>query len=586
MLRVGVSGGITRLISVLVLCSLTTAMIATSSAPAEARRHHRHHHARFSSGGGGGYNPPYAAMVVDANTGKTLYAENENDIRHPASLTKVMTLYLLFEAMEADRFHADTPMRISANAAAQAPSKLGLQPGDVIDTEDAIKAIVTKSANDIAVAIAENVGGSEDRFVEMMNRKARQLGMSKTHYANPSGLPDPEQLTSARDLITLGRAIQEHFPREYRYFSTRSFEMDGRVIRGHNHLLGRMEGVDGIKTGYTRASGFNLLTSIRQDGRHLIGVVIGGRSVVSRDQQMVALLDQNLDRAYAGRATNTVVARADTTDDDATDDDRKPEPVAKAPVPQPVAVPQPIERPKPAVVAEITRPKPLPEQRVASAEPTSIRPQSGSTAIRSSNQPIVASVTPSAPGMRWVTGPRGQIPPNRLAQADNRMVPPGAIPYTNSIAQQPVEASETQPLPAPVEEKAMVAEVKPNPLAPETAKAETEAVKTEIAKAEPLKATAGKLETTASIAKKPAYTGWIIQLAATDNQGKAQDVLDSAKAKLRNQLASAEPFTEKVIKGDTTLYRARFGGFDGDGEAQAACKAAKRAGFNCIAQKI
>ncbi len=581
MLRVGVSGGFTRVISLFLLCSLTTAMLVAASAPAEARRHR--HHARLSSSGG--YSPPYASIIVDANTGKTLYAVNENELRHPASITKVMTLYLLFEAMQAGRFQLDSPLTISANAARQEPSKLGLEPGETIEVEAAIKSIATKSANDIAVAVAENVGGSEERFVDMMNRKARQLGMTKTHYANPSGLPDPEQITTARDLSILGRAIQERFPKEYKYFATRNFVYEGRAMRNHNHLLGRVEGLDGIKTGYTRASGFNLLTSVRQDGRHIIGVVLGGRSAGARDAQMVALLDQHIERAYAGRSTSSVLAQADTAA--AADDEEERRPAAPKPIiapqpvvaPQPVAMPQPVERPKPAVVAELPRPKTASEQRIASAEPVSIRPQSGSTAaIRTATPSVTASVTPSAPSMRWITGPKPQLPPSHLAQVfDGRIVPPGAVPYTNSIAQQPVEVAENQPLPAAASEIKPVAVVEP---------AKVEPVKGEPVKAEPAKI-AARLEAAGTPAKaKPAYTGWIIQLAATDNEDKAMTLLGDVKSRLRNQLQGAEPFTEKVVKGDTTLFRARFAGFEGDSEAQAACKAVKRAGFNCIAQKI
>lgn len=183
-----------------------TIVIALSSPAEAARRKHR-------GGGGGGYNPPYAAMVVDAKTGRVLHATNEDALRHPASVTKVMTLYLLFEQLERGRMSLDTPLQVSAHASAQAPSKLGLRPGSTISVEDAIKALVTKSANDVAATVAENVGGSEEAFAEQMTRKARSLGMTHTVYRNASGLPDPDQVTTARDLTILGRAIQDRFPR-------------------------------------------------------------------------------------------------------------------------------------------------------------------------------------------------------------------------------------------------------------------------------------------------------------------------------------------------------------------------------------
>lgn len=280
------------------------AVFTALTSPADARRgrHHRHAaHARHATGGG--YNPPYAAMVVDAKTGKTLHAVNEDALRHPASITKVMTLYMLFEQMERGKFALDSELSISAHAAAQAPSKLGLRPGQTITVEDAIKAIVTKSANDVACAIGENIGGSEERFAQMMTAKAHALGMSRTHYANASGLPDPEQLTTAHDLTILARAIQDRFPRYYRYFQTRSFAFRGRVIGNHNHLLGNVEGVDGIKTGYTRDSGFNLMTAAKSDGHQIVAIVLGGRSGASRDHIMAELVRSNLPRAYAGART-------------------------------------------------------------------------------------------------------------------------------------------------------------------------------------------------------------------------------------------------------------------------------------------
>ena len=253
------------------------------------------------------YAPPYSELVVDARTGKTLYAMSPDAQRHPASITKVMTLYMLFEELDAGRLSLGSPIKISAWAQKQAPSKLGLNAGDTISVEDAIKAVVTKSANDIAVAIAENIGGTEANFADLMTKKAKSLGMQRTVYANASGLPNPRQLTTASDLVTLGKAMQQRFPKYYAYFSIRSFEYDGDTIGNHNKLLGRVDGVDGIKTGYTQASGFNLLTSVHQDNRALLAVILGGRSGPSRDRRMAELIDTYLDKASNG--TDTVKKR-------------------------------------------------------------------------------------------------------------------------------------------------------------------------------------------------------------------------------------------------------------------------------------
>ncbi|HRI93788.1 MAG TPA: D-alanyl-D-alanine carboxypeptidase family protein, partial [Accumulibacter sp.] len=246
------------------------------------------------------YSPPYASIVVDVKTGKVLQATNPDAARHPASITKVMTLYMLFEQLERGRYSLQSELRISGHAARQAPSKIGLQPGETISVEDAIKAVVTKSANDIAAAIGENIAGSEERFAELMTQRARSIGMKSTTFVNASGLPDPEQITTARDLALLGRAIQDRFPKYYHFFGTRVFNYDGASYRNHNKLLGRVEGVDGIKTGYTRASGFNLLTSAKDDGRQVIAVVLGGRSGRARDAQVASLVEEHLPRAFAG----------------------------------------------------------------------------------------------------------------------------------------------------------------------------------------------------------------------------------------------------------------------------------------------
>ena len=293
LVRVGVFG----------LVTAAAAIIATTDS-AEARRHYRHrvaHHQSSDDDDRGSYSPQFASIIVDGNSGTVLTATSPDGIRHPASLTKIMTLYLLFERLDSGKIKLDTEMPVSAHAADQDPTKLNLRPGQTIKVEDAIKGLVTRSANDAAVVIAEYIGGSEDDFAKMMTRKARALGMSRTVYRNASGLPNDEQVTTARDQSTLGRAIQDRFPRYYRYFSTSVFNFRGQSIRNHNHLLGDVEGVDGIKTGYTRASGFNLVTSIHRGNRFLVGVVLGGRSGGSRDAIMRNLLAENLTKAATTR---------------------------------------------------------------------------------------------------------------------------------------------------------------------------------------------------------------------------------------------------------------------------------------------
>lgn len=235
--------------------------------------------------------PLYADLVVEAETGRILRETNSDQRRYPASLTKMMTLYLAFQAIENGRVRLDTLLPVSRNAAAQAPSKLGVKPGQRLRVYDAIMGLVTKSANDAAVVLAEGLGGSEARFVALMNAQARDLGMERTTFRNPSGLPDPKQITTARDIATLALALATHYPGFYPYFSRHNFVYKGQTHTNHNHLMERYAGMDGIKTGYIRASGFNLVASAVRGETRLIGVVFGGRSAVTRDNQMESLLD-------------------------------------------------------------------------------------------------------------------------------------------------------------------------------------------------------------------------------------------------------------------------------------------------------
>jgi D-alanyl-D-alanine carboxypeptidase len=234
----------------------------------------------------------FASLLIDVGTGEVLQQANADLPRYPASLTKMMTLYLAFQALDDGRWSLDQPLWVSARAAEQAPTKLGLRPGDTISVEDALLALITKSANDAAAVVAENLAGSESGFASRMTAKASALGMSQTVFRNASGLPDPYQITTARDMATLALALIHHYPHYYHYFSTKHFYFNGRAHANHNHLLGVYDGVDGIKTGFTRASGFNLVASAQRDGRRLIGVVLGAPSSGVRNTIMADLLDQ------------------------------------------------------------------------------------------------------------------------------------------------------------------------------------------------------------------------------------------------------------------------------------------------------
>jgi len=254
--------------------------------------------------------PSLTSIVIDAETGKVLVQDGADVQNHPASLTKMMTLYLVFEALAQGRIRLDTQYLVSANASEQSPTKLGVEPGESITVHDLIFGMITRSANDAAVVAAEGLAGNEDAFVERMNAKARALGMTHTVFRNPSGLPDPEQVTTARDLVKLARALYHDFPDRYPYFSTEEFVFRGAILRNHNHLMEHFPGMDGIKTGYVRASGFNLAASAVRDGRRVIGVVLGGQSPAARDEVMASLLNQ----AFGQQANDPVLALNEATD--------------------------------------------------------------------------------------------------------------------------------------------------------------------------------------------------------------------------------------------------------------------------------
>ena len=497
---------------------------------AEARRgHHQHHHRGRThvAKHGGGYNPPFAAMVVDANSGRTMYAVAEDEPRHPASITKVMTLYLLFDALERGQVSLDTEFQVSAHAAAQAPSKLGLRPSDTISVEDCIKAVVTKSANDVAVVIAENLGGSESGFAERMTRKARQLGMSGTTYVNASGLPASQQITTARDLTILARAIQDKFPSYYKYFQTRVFYFAGHPIPSHNRLVGRVEGVDGIKTGFTNASGFNLMTNARLDGRHVVGIILGGRSTKSRDDMMAQLIRTNLARASVG-TENTRYADAD-------DDAR-------------------------------TRARP---EDVETTSATGFEPRMAARAGRPLDLGAMRAAVATAPDGA------GTTTPTRLSSA-RPPLPPVAVAYASASESEPLPRI---PTPPPMAQKiearlpsAIVLPVQEQPPA-----------RAELASAKPIRVAA--LETKRGGERPARITPWVIQLAAEADETRARAILDQAQARASRALAHAAPFTERVVHGGSTLYRARFSGFSEADSAQDACRTLKNSGFACFATR-
>jgi D-alanyl-D-alanine carboxypeptidase len=630
LLRVGVFG------------LVTLASVFVTSDRAEAHRHYSHryvHHVHHDSDDD--YSPQFSSIIVDGNSGATLASTNPDAQRHPASLTKIMTLYLLFERLDSGKMKLDTEMPVSEHASEQAPTKLGLKPGQTIRVEDAIKGLVTRSANDAAVVVAEAIGGSEDEFAKMMTRKAHALGMSRTVYHNASGLPDDAQVTTARDQSTLGRAIQDRFPRYYRYFSTQSFNYHGQSIHNHNRLLGEVEGVDGIKTGYTRASGFNLVTSMRRGNRFLVGVVMGGRSGGSRDAIMRNLLTENLDKA-ATRRTVAAIAEHGTSYPGAE--------VAEADAPQPTPTAQgavqsaSASNEPPAVIAP-PAPSVTPPTRMSAATAKLAAAMTDATAAVPS-APAAPKVVDPAPLTSGViqTQPIGNVPgssepmkpvrvktvqvkagPMKLASAGPSQP---AAPMTNAAPQARAETSsaivataESSKVAQPAPQSAPPAPLaKPESARPETARTDLPPqpagfgtgngilgvlpASSVAAAPPPAPAPAPQPPQTVAYpapqpqaqvqtqpqsvqqsgAVKPAvvHTGWIVQVGALETEGEAQQRIEAAKSTARGLLSKADSFTEPVMaKDNRKLFRARFAGLEHD-QAEAVCRTLRRSDIPCI----
>lgn len=504
----------------------------------------------------------YSAIVVDTATGKVLYEVAPDTHRYPASLTKMMTLYVMFEELERGRFKLSTPLRVSALAQRQSPTKLGLRAGETISVEDAIKGLITRSANDAAAVIAENVAGSVPAFADRMTRTARAIGMTNTRFRNANGLPDPGQYTSARDMMKLGVALQVRFPQYYPLFSIRSYNFRGRTIGSHNNLLGRVNGVDGIKTGYVNASGFNLVTSVKRDGRKIVAVVMGGKTAAQRDAHMVQLINTYLPKA----------SRARGYDDQLVADAMNAPKVAAASAIAPA-------EPARLVVASTLPPHPAPLPRPMTADMDNADPD---PALVTASLTSEAPVPPAAPA---------NAEPEQVAQAPTPAVAPAAIPDPEpvSLATATLPASLANAhLPSSAAEA--FADIGPapqnDPLADLVARADARshrAAKTvEVASAAPANVMTDAAPAPRESAPAALQGGWYIQIGAVGSKAAAMDLLDKAKS-AAPQLASASPLTETAGKG---VVRARFGGFENEKAANRACAALKKNDFACFTIRL
>jgi D-alanyl-D-alanine carboxypeptidase len=579
--------------SALAFFSLAALLLAPMDAEARRRHHYRE-----------SYSPPASAMAVDVYTGRILYAKNANEPRFPASLTKVMTLYLLFDALRDGRLTMQSKLRVSEHAADQSPTKLGLSPGDTITAADAIGAIVTKSANDMAVTVAEALAGSEEEFARKMTQKARTLGMLNTTFRNASGLPNPDQKTTAQDLILLGKSMIADHPERSKVFSTKYFQYDGEIYRNHNTMLFSYEGMEGMKTGFTTASGFNLLASAHRGEKRLLAVVLGGSSAGARNAAMRNLLDSSWAKAMtqtAARKTGALVAAA--------------KPKAAEPL-QAKAKPE-VKVEAASTAAKPVKEAPAPKSAAIALAPASLRgPQwLGQKADRTSIAMIIASIEaglharasspaslqevasasdtttdePEDKAERAASRSQAYVPPPAQEIAGNETLVAQAQPARRqnlSVHYKIVRQPEVEPLDAVAVESVSL---------PEQG-AESKLIKA--AEASPAKAQIVMRPAEIEEAKKPQTLAaaavavsrdldqpgpFHVQVGAFPNEEEAQERLQRVKQALGKDAIKVHPdfIMTVALPTGVTMFRARLSRFANEAQAKSTCKQLKRSGFEC-----
>ncbi|MFA5955839.1 D-alanyl-D-alanine carboxypeptidase [Hyphomicrobium sp.] len=541
----------------------------------------------------------HAALILDANTGAILHNTDGDAPRHPASLTKMMTLYLTFETLQSGRLRMSDKITISEHAADAAPSKLDLDPGDQISVADAIKAIVTKSANDIAVALAERIGGSEPNFARLMNTRALAIGMTGTHYENASGLPNDDQITTARDMATLALHLQDDFPQYYPFFATRVFSYGGKSFRNHNTMLNSMAGIDGIKTGYTRASGFNLVTSLRRGDRHLVGVVFGGDTAGERNAEMRILLTRALSRASPNKTRKPLMlARLRSEPKIAQRPAKRQQAIAVAeatrvtperprvPEPPPAAAPEedsetPVHIFKVRAVPisnKARRDAPSPDETTdmegtdrapdRSVSPTSVPPVretvpalvrvgAASKPDRTPNAPIRAFAPTNLAGPRSGSAPRPEV--HRVAAYE----PPPPRPLPARRAERKKQNVASNEMHAPP----VIRGMPPSTLG---------------AQARTLGAASGQESFRPRDSVAQAASGrYAVQIGAYGSIDDAQRALTNVQDRAGRLLAGVSSVTNPTTKNGQQYFRARFTGFDAN-RATSTCNALRRQSVDCF----
>ena len=488
----------------------------------------------------------YAGIVVDAKSGQVMYEEGADSKRYPASVAKVMTLYVLFQELSAGNLKLSTKMTVSKHAAAAVPTKLGLRAGSTITVEDAIKSLVTLSANDMARVIAEHISGSEEKFAERMTATARAMGMRSTTYRNASGLPDGGQTTTVRDQAILGIAIYQHFSNYYEFFQTKSFSYGKNTYGNHNRVLGYMGAVDGIKTGYINAAGSNLLTAARKDNKHIVVVAFGFNSAASRDEKVRQLVAAYLPKARSGNYVAQV-----------------PVPGRQGNMEVQVAVAQ-----SPAAQPVFVMPMPLPGFRLAQLVAAN-GAQAQTPAIQPMPQVVVASAAP-VPTPAPVPAP-ADLAFQPAVQAANTLAAPSQTPQPAYPSQDVIGAwlSDSYKLGAPPSALGQTAPSAPLGFEPADA---GQAIDPN---------TSGSVNTSANTV---APGGWVVQIGAGASEDSARAMLSDAAGKV-GSLGDFRSYVERFDKNGQVFFRARFVGFGGRDDATAMCNQLKQQDLSCLAMQ-
>lgn len=533
-----------------------------------------------------------ASIVIDGNTGRVLHAEKADELRYPASLTKMMTLYMAFDQIESGRMSKSTKLTVSKRCSGKPPSKIGLKPGSKIALDDAMKALVTKSANDIACVVAEAISGSEWKFASDMTRRARQIGMSSTTFRNASGLPHKKQLTTARDMALLGLRLRDEFPTHYSLFKLRSFRYAGKTYKSHNSLLKNFTGMDGIKTGYTRASGFNLVSSVKRDGKYVVGAVFGGVSSSVRNAHMRVILFHALGKASTEKTRKVpqmIARRSSNVKSTAAAVYPKPvrKPVAHAAVrPAPSAVePPPAQQPPAIQIAKVRAVKITGDNAAESNKPA---PAPVQVAPRRQPQFATAAVT-GAPA-REPRAQTGTRQPGTFEDQIAALTARSTNTAPSSLGMRPAQQDSGADRGGLERARSIMGYVPARPTPPAVQQPTPQygggsyqvAAAKAAARAAPSPRRAAPPPAAQPVAGPPPVAGThLIQVGAFASMDDCKRHLNMVQDRAGELLRDRHPRAEHAQVGSREVYRARFAGFD-NAAAKEACSSLRQKKVDCM----